>query len=163
MWEFRVVCDGYGVGQHEPGGDFQRLLVHRQLGGGPLWTGLPLREHDCVGVALDGDVSANITVAGYYNVYTMYPAGANRAPSTPFTIQTDTDSLFTTVNQQASGGVWRLLASQVHLSPGHDVYVQISNLAGYSGFVVMADAVRFQLSQADVFEPLSPARRKARR
>jgi len=94
-----------------------------------------------------------ITVAGYYNVYTMYPAGANRAPSTPFTIQADNDSLSTTINQQASGGVWRFLG-QVHLSPGHDVYVQVSNLAGYSGFVVMADAVRFQLSQADVFEPL---------
>jgi len=40
------------------------------------------------------------------------------------------------------------------LSPANDVYVQISNLTGYSGYVVIADAVRFELYQADAVEPV---------
>ncbi|HOX57327.1 MAG TPA: immunoglobulin domain-containing protein [Verrucomicrobiota bacterium] len=96
-----------------------------------------------------------ITVPGYYSIYVMYPQGGNRAFSTPFKIQTDGASIEVPVNQQVNGGTWFPLVLQVaHLSPGNDVYVEISNLTGYSGYVVIADAVRFQLYEADVLEPL---------
>jgi len=46
------------------------------------------------------------------------------------------------------------VSQTAHLSPGNDVYVEISNLTGYSGYVVIADAVRFQLYEADPVEPV---------
>jgi uncharacterized delta-60 repeat protein/uncharacterized repeat protein (TIGR02543 family) len=96
-----------------------------------------------------------ITVAGYYSISVMYPAGGNRAYSTPFAIQTDDEYIPLAVNQQINGGIWLPLVSQTaHLSPGNAVYVEISNLTGYSGSVVIADAVRFELYQADLPSPV---------
>jgi uncharacterized delta-60 repeat protein len=107
------------------------------------------------GTASTATYRPTITVAGYYSIYVMYPQGGNRAFSTPFAVQTDDAYIPLAINQQVNGGIWLPLVSQTaHLSPGNDVYVEISNLTGYSGYVVIADAVRFQLYQADAVEPV---------
>src|SRR5699024_7799645 len=52
-----------------------------------------------------------------------------------------------TVDQTSGGGKWQLLASDIHFAGGEDGYVRLANNA--PGDVVMADAVRFSLLEAD--------------
>jgi hypothetical protein len=97
----------------------------------------------------------NITVPGIYTISALYTAGSNRATNAPYTIQTDGSLFQTTFNQQLYNGIWvPLLYASAHLSPGGSNYVLLSNDTGYSGKVVIADAVRFQLYQADVAGPV---------
>ena len=97
----------------------------------------------------------NITVPGIYTISALYTAGSNRATNAPYTIQTDGSLFQTTLNQQLYNGIWvPLLYASAHLSPGGSNYVLLSNDTGYSGKVVIADAVRFQLYQADAAGPV---------
>lgn len=91
----------------------------------------------------------NFLNPGRYDVWLWYPAGANRASNSVWTISSLAGSTNVIVNQQINGGVWRLIAADWPFAEGTNGFVRLSNQAGPS--VVMADAVRF------VFDgPLTP-------
>ncbi|PYJ03506.1 MAG: hypothetical protein DME25_12050, partial [Verrucomicrobia bacterium] len=85
----------------------------------------------------------NITAPGYYDVYLWYPQGSNRATNAPWSIVYDGGTVNVAVNQTTNGGGWRLIAAAKPFQAGTNGYVQLSNNTGYSGKVVLADAVRF--------------------
>src|SRR5205085_2663476 len=54
-----------------------------------------------------------------------------------------TGSVNVAVNQQINGGAWFRLAAGLPFGQGTNGYVGLANDTGYSGSVVIADAVRF--------------------
>ncbi len=84
-----------------------------------------------------------ISTPGYYDVFLYYPQGANRATNAPWSVIYDGGTTNVSVNQTANGGAWLLIAAARPFARGTDGYVSLSNDTGYSGKVVMADAVRF--------------------
>jgi uncharacterized repeat protein (TIGR02543 family) len=84
-----------------------------------------------------------ISTPGYYDVYIWYEVGSNRATNAPWSVVYDGGSLNVSVNQQANGGAWVLIGTALPFVQGTNGYVLLSNNTGYSGSVVMADAVRF--------------------
>ncbi len=83
----------------------------------------------------------NITTPGKYNVFIWYPQGANRANNAPFQISFNGGTTNIAVNQQAGGGDWRLLATEIEFAKGTSGFVRLGNNA--NGSVVLADGVRF--------------------
>ena len=77
-----------------------------------------------------------------YSVYAWWSAGANRSTSATYTVAHEGDEFPTVVNQQVDGGQWNLLGTYA-LASGSDAVVSLSNAAP-SGFVVIADAVKFE-------------------
>lgn len=88
-----------------------------------------------------------ISIPGTYEIYTWYVSGSNRSPGAPYTINHSGGQTTVPVDQRTGGGEWQLLASGVHFAGGNDGYVRIGNNA--VGSVVIADAVRFTLLEAD--------------
>lgn len=84
-----------------------------------------------------------INVAGNYDIYVWYIAGSNRATNSPYTISYNGGTNIISVDQTANGGTWRLLASAKNFATGTNGYVRLSNDVGYSGKVVISDAVKF--------------------
>ena len=86
-----------------------------------------------------------IYTPGYYDVSVWYPQGSNRATNAPWSVVYNGGSVNVPVNQTINGGTWVLLAAARPFALGTGGYVSVSNDTGYSGKVVMADAVRFTL------------------
>ena len=84
-----------------------------------------------------------IGAAGYYDVFIWYPQGGNRATNAPWSVVYAGGSTNVSVNQTVNGGDWRLLAAARPFQQGTNGYVRLSNDTGYSGKVVLADAVKF--------------------
>ncbi len=84
-----------------------------------------------------------ICAAGYYDVFIWYPQGSNRATNAPWSVVYDGGSINVPVNQQTNGGGWVAIGTALPFAQGTSGYVMLSNDTGYSGFVVLADAVRF--------------------
>lgn len=81
--------------------------------------------------------------AGYYDVYVWYPQGTNRSAMAPYTVYYDGGSQTVSVNQQANGGTWNLIAIRKSFAAGNSGYVKLGNGTSESSKVVMADAVKF--------------------
>lgn len=81
--------------------------------------------------------SINVGVAGTYKIYAWWPAGTNRSTTAPFILPAGGT---VNVNQQINGGKWNLIGTQ-SLATG----ARVTKLSCWTttGFVVMADAVRY--------------------
>lgn len=88
-----------------------------------------------------------ISIPGTYEIHVWYVSGGNRSEATPHTIQHSRGQTLVPVDQRSGGGGWQLLAGNIHFNSGSDGFVQIANNA--PGSVVVADAVRFSLLEAD--------------
>lgn len=84
-----------------------------------------------------------IGVAGYYDVYVWYPQGSNRSAMAPYTVYWNGGSQTVSVNQQAYGGTWNLIASRKSFAAGNSGYVKVGNGTSEASKVIMADAVKF--------------------
>jgi hypothetical protein len=87
----------------------------------------------------------SIYAPGYYDVAVWYPQGGNRATNAPWSVTYFGGSTNVVVDQTVNGGGWRLIAPATPFQQGTNGYVVLSNDTGYSGKVVLADAVRFTL------------------
>lgn len=83
--------------------------------------------------------TANITCAGNYTISAWWSQGANRSPTAPYILPNGNSA---PKNQQTNGGKWNTLGSQ-HLATGS----RTTKLSCWttSGYVVIADAVRYHL------------------
>jgi hypothetical protein len=86
-----------------------------------------------------------IYTAGYYDVFIWYPQGSNRATNAPWSVNYFGGSTNVAVDQTINGGGWLLIAPARPFQKGTNGYINLSNDTGYSGKVVLADAVRFTL------------------
>jgi len=86
-----------------------------------------------------------IYAPGYYDVFVWYPQGSNRATNAPWSLSYQGGSVTIAVNQQINGGAWFRIGTALPFSRGTNGSVRLSNDTGYSGVVVLADAVRFLL------------------
>ena len=77
-----------------------------------------------------------------YNVYAWWSSGSNRSTAARYSVIHQGSEFPTVVNQQVDGGQWNLLGTYT-LSFGSDAVVSLSNAAP-SGYVVIADAVKFE-------------------
>lgn len=96
----------------------------------------------------------NIIVAGNYDVYVYYPAGANRSAKAPYTVSYSGGSVTVPVNQQLNGGKWNLIANAEPFAVGTTGYVKVGNGTAEASLSVMADAVK--LVFADMTPPTAP-------
>lgn len=78
---------------------------------------------------------------GYYDIFVYYPSGSNRSTEAGFTVESAGGSDLVTINQQVNGGTWVKLGSW-WLEP-YETYSVVLDDAEPSGFVVIADAVRW--------------------
>lgn len=99
--------------------------------------GADYRYRSTAAVSDPANFSANITIAGTYDISAWWPAGSNRAPSAGFVLP---DGASVSKNQQTNGGMWNLLGSK-SLTTGAKV-TKVSCWTT-SGYVVMADAVKY--------------------
>lgn len=84
-----------------------------------------------------------IATPGKYDVAIWYPQGANRTTNAQVSIFFNGGIINASVNQQAGGGAWRLLAPAVDCDAGTQSFAVIGNNTGESAGVVMADAMRW--------------------
>jgi hypothetical protein len=96
----------------------------------------------------------SIYAPGYYDVFIWYPQGSNRATNAPWSVIYFGGSTNVAVDQTVNGGGWRLIAPARPFQQGTNGYVSLSNDTGYSGKVVLADAVRFTLAASFPGPPL---------
>ena len=112
-----------------------------------VYSGYYGTEYRSASTAAGGTSTAtfrpSINMAGNYDVYVWYSAGANRANNAPYTLAHSWGSLTVNVNQTINGSQWYLIAPAHNFAAGTSGYVQLSNNTGASGSVVIADAVRF--------------------
>jgi len=100
------------------------------------------------GGALTAVYQPSIYAAGYYDVFVWYPQGSNRATNAPWSVFYYGGNTNVPVDQTINGGGWQLIAPATPFQKGTNGYVNLSNDTGYSGKVVLADAVRFTLVAA---------------
>jgi len=81
--------------------------------------------------------TANITSAGTYSISAWWSQGTNRSATAPYVLP---DGVTVSVNQQANGGKWNLLGSKSLATGSRQVKLSCWTT---SGFIVLADAVRF--------------------
>jgi hypothetical protein len=84
-----------------------------------------------------------VPVAGLYDVWLWYPEGSNRATNAAWLVSFDGGTTNVIVNQQSGGGGWQRIAAAAPFAAGTNGFVRLSNDTGYSGKVVIADAVGF--------------------
>ena len=80
---------------------------------------------------------------GYYDIYLWYSQGGNRATNAPWSVLYQGGVTNVPVNQQINGGSWYRIAAALPFARGTNGAVILDNDTGYSGSVVIADAVRF--------------------
>jgi len=97
-----------------------------------------------------------IDVSGYYTVYCWYPQGSNRATNAPYVVTWYNGSQTVEVNQQANGGGWRTLVTGKVYMKGTSGSVKLHNGTGSTGYIVVADAVRFYMTSSDLTPPSTP-------
>lgn len=85
----------------------------------------------------------NIEVAGYYDVYACWVAGADRPTNAPYTVVYDGGSVAAPANQTLNGGSWNLLASNKPFRPGTGGYIILNSGTGVAGKTLVADGARF--------------------
>jgi len=85
--------------------------------------------------------TADLSAAGTYLVSAWWAQGANRSATAPYVIVHASGSTTVNVNQQINGGKWNSLGSYA-LNSGNNV-VRLSCWTT-TGFIVLADAVRWQ-------------------
>ena len=90
----------------------------------------------------------NVTVKAGYDVSLWYPQGGNRTTNALINIIYSGGTLAARVNQQANGGRWVPVGTNLTFRPGQLDGVRISNFTGQTGDVVMADAVRLSYNLA---------------
>lgn len=83
-----------------------------------------------------------VTETGTYEISAWWSQGTNRSSSATYSVVFGGNQYFKTMNQQVDGGKWNALGVY-ELEAGTIVQVQLSNNAP-SGFVVIADAVKFE-------------------
>jgi len=98
----------------------------------------------------------NFGYGGSYDTYAWWPQGTNRASNAPYTVSWSGGSQVVQVNQQSGGGQWNLLLSGKTFAKGTDGFVRLSNGTGQTGYVVMADAVRWVTLSVDAVAPSVP-------
>ncbi|MBP6964840.1 MAG: hypothetical protein KBC96_10590 [Armatimonadetes bacterium] len=79
---------------------------------------------------------------GIYDVQARWSAGANRSTAARYSVIIGGNEYNRTVDQQVNGATWNVLGTN-SLSQGDTVTVRLTNAAD-SGFVVIADSVRFE-------------------
>lgn len=85
--------------------------------------------------------SFGVDETGLYDISIYYPSGTNRSDASRFTATYAGGTKLYTVNQQVNGGKWVLLGS--HWMTARQTYTVVLDYAEPSGFVVLADAVRW--------------------
>jgi hypothetical protein len=86
----------------------------------------------------------NIATPGRYNVYTWYPNGSNRSTDTHYFISYSGGVTNVYINQKNNGGIWLPLATNLPFAGGNSGFVRLYNDSAMGGFVVIADAIRFE-------------------
>lgn len=97
-------------------------------------------------VTAESEWRPNIQTTGNYEVAIYYPQGTNRAPDAQFSVIHANGTTNYSVNQQINGGAWYVLGTHPFFS-GTNGYARLRNNAS-SGYVVLADAVRFRYISA---------------
>lgn len=90
------------------------------------------------------------TRAGKYEIYIWHPQDIDRLNDAPHLISFNGGTETVAINQTTNSGVWRLIASRKEFQTGNGGSVRISNLASAEKKVVVADAVRWVYSAAQV-------------
>lgn len=91
----------------------------------------------------------NLTIAGYYDVYSWYVPGTNRSGDARYQILHADGVEEVRIDQRTQGEQWQLLAEDLRFEAGSSASVTIDNQSAESGLAVMADAVRWVLRNAD--------------
>lgn len=97
-----------------------------------------------------------IDVSGYYTVYCWYTQGSNRATNAPYVVTWYNGSQTVNINQQSGGGTWVTLVTRKVYMQGISGSVKLHNGTGSTGYIVVADAVRFQMTSSDLTPPSTP-------
>jgi hypothetical protein len=100
--------------------------------------GADYRFHSTAAVSEPASWSVNVGTAGTYRIYAWWNDGTNRSAAAPYVLPSGAT---VAKNQQVNGGSWQLLGSN-SLATGARV-TKLSCWAA-SGYVVVADAVRYQ-------------------
>jgi hypothetical protein len=95
------------------------------------------------GITASAYFTPDIAVRGNYDVFVWHPQGGNRSTNTPVTVVYKNGVVGTRINQEANGGLWFQVGTNLPFLPGTNGFVRISNATADEGQVVMADAVRF--------------------
>lgn len=99
--------------------------------------GADYRYRSTAAVSDQAQWSISVGTAGTYKIQAWWPAGTNRSATAPFTLP---NGAAVSANQQANGGKFNVLGT-IGLGTG----AQVTKLSCWTttGFVVMADAVRY--------------------
>ena len=89
----------------------------------------------------------NIPQSGNWKVYAWWSQGGNRCNRAPLVVRVNAANHVTRVNQQVNGGQWNLLGTY-YFPAGRRGGIGVVNHAA-AGSVVIADAVRFELTGDD--------------
>ncbi len=91
----------------------------------------------------------DIGVAGTYNVYVWYVPGGNRSDNVRYDVVHRDGTETVRVDQSGGGEAWERIATEKYFQEGTSGNVRLSNDTGATGYVVIADAVRWELVDAD--------------
>jgi len=86
---------------------------------------------------------------GHWNAYAWWSAGSNRSTAAPYSVTVGGVTYPVTMDQQVNGGQWNLLGT--YDVSGGSIGVRLGNSAP-SGYVVIADAVRFEPAFTQVYD-----------
>jgi hypothetical protein len=115
-------------------------------GAGETFYGADMRYKAAGGGSKTATWTPDITLNGYYKVYTWWSAYSARASNAPYTINHAGGSDTIRVSQKANGGVWNLLETDTtdsfYFNVGTSGSVVLSDDADGT---VVADAVKFEL------------------
>lgn len=104
--------------------------------------GADYRYHSTAAVSELATYTGTLTAGNHYNVYAWWTQGSNRSTTTPYTISIVGGTRTVNANQQANGGKWNLLASDLNIAGGANT-VKVSCWTT-TGFIVVADAVNWR-------------------
>lgn len=100
--------------------------------------------------------SPNISTPGDYDVFIWYPQGGNRTTNAPVSIFYDGGVVAARVNQEAGGGGWRQVATNLSFRTGTNGFARLSNGTSDTNQIVVADAFRF-VYRVEQDTPIGPA------
>jgi len=133
-----VTCAGHSVAQSSYVDDTPAASTNWSTGTGATDKyGADYRFRPTAPVSDAAVWSINVPTAGSYDIFAWWPQGTNRSQTAGYHLPNGT---VVTKNQQINGGSWQLLGTQ-SLAAG----IRETKLSCWTttGFVVMADAVRY--------------------